>query len=176
MDYIAETLGKKSGETSEDTIRRYFVNDFFKNHIQTYQKKPIYWLLDSGKKNGFKALFYLHRYDKDLISRVRLDYIGKIQIIYENRLKEIENDLNSSLELSTYEVKQLEKEQNNLYEKLEEVKKYYVKLSTIGDKNIELDLDNGVTENYKLFNYVDPETNEESSILGEAKIIAPKKK
>ena len=118
----------------------------------------------------------MHRYDKDLISRVRLDYIGKIQTIYENRLKEIENDLNSVSNLSTYDVKQLEKEQNTLYEKLEEIKKYYVKLSTIGDKKIEIDLDNGVIENYKLFRYIDPETNEETNILGEDKIIVPKKK
>ena len=176
LDYIADTLGRKGNETSEQAIRRYFVNDFYKDHIQTYQKKPIYWLLDSGKKNGFKALIYMHRYDKDLISRVRLDYIGKIQTIYENRLKEIENDLNSVSNLSTYDVKQLEKEQNTLYEKLEEIKKYYVKLSTIGDKKIEIDLDNGVTENYKLFRYIDPETNEETNILGEDKIIVPKKK
>lgn len=176
LDYIADTLGRKGNESSEQTIRRYFVNDFYKDHIQTYQKKPIYWLLDSGKKNGFKALIYMHRYDKDLISRVRLDYIGKVQTIYENRLKEIENDLNGMTELSTYDVKQLEKEQTALYEKLEEVKKYYVKLSTIGDKKIEIDLDNGVTENYKLFRYTDPETNEETNILGEDKIIVPKKK
>lgn len=176
LDFIAETLGKKSSEKSEDTIRRYFVNDFYKDHIKMYQKKPIYWLFDSGKKNGFKCLIYMHRYGENLVAKMRLDYLYKIQKIYELRLNEINSDLNNISDLSVYDIKKLEKEQENLQAKLNEIKIYNDKLSTIGDKKIKIDLDDGVTENYKKFTYVDPITNKESSILGEEKNIIPKKK
>ena len=175
LDYIADTLGRKSNEDAEDTIRRYFVNDFYKDHIKIYQKKPIYWMFESGKKNGFKCLIYMHRYDENLVAKIRLDYLDKIQRIYEARLQEIKTDLEDS-NLSNYDVKKLEKEQESLQIKLEEIKKYNDKLSTIGNKKISIDLDDGVTENYKKFIYVDPITNKESSILAEEKIIIPKKK
>ena len=83
MDFIAETLGKKGTETSEETIRRYFVNDFFNDHVKMYQKRPIYWLFDSGKKNGFKALIYMHRYNENTVPKVRLDYLHRIQNTYD---------------------------------------------------------------------------------------------
>ena len=175
LDYIADTIGRKNNEDSEDTIRRYFVNDFYKDHIKIYQKKPIYWMFESGKKNGFKCLIYLHRYDENLVAKIRLDYLDKIQRIYEARLQEIKTDLEDS-NLSNYDVKKLEKEQESLQIKLEEIKKYNDKLSTIGNKKIKIDLDDGVTENYKKFLYVEPITNKESSILAEEKTIIPKKK
>lgn len=175
LDYIADTLGRKNNEDAEDTIRRYFVNDFYKDHIKIYQKKPIYWMFESGKKNGFKCLIYMHRYDENLVAKIRLDYLDKIQRIYEARLQEIKTDLEDS-NLSNYDAKKLEKEQESLQIKLEEIKKYNDKLSTIGNKKIKIDLDDGVTENYKKFLYVDPITNKESSILAEEKTIIPKKK
>ena len=89
LDFIAETLGKKGTETSEETIRRYFVNDFFNDHCKIYQKRPIYWLLDSGKKNGFKALIYMHRYNENLIPKARLDYLHRIQSTYEKLLSDV---------------------------------------------------------------------------------------
>lgn len=175
LDYIADTLGRKNNENAEVTIRRYFVNDFYKDHIKTYQKKPIYWLFESGKKNGFKCLIYMHRYDENLVAKIRLDYLYKIQRIYESRLQEIKIDLEDN-NLSNYNAKKLEKKQEILQIKLEEIKKYNDKLSTIGDKRITIDLDDGVTENYKKFTYIDPLTNEKSSILAEEKTIIPKKK
>lgn len=175
LDYIADTLGRKNNEKAEVTIRRYFVNDFYKEHIKTYQKKPIYWLFESGKKNGFKCLIYMHRYDENLVAKIRLDYLYKIQRIYESRLQEIKIDLEDS-NLSNYYAKKLEKEQEILQVKLEEIKKYNDKLSTIGDKRITIDLDDGVTENYKKFTYIDPLTKEKSSILAEENKIIPKKK
>src|SRR5574344_625386 len=79
IDFIAEVLGRKGTETSEDTIRRYFINDFYNDHLQLYQKRPIYWLVDSGKKNGFKSLIYMHRYDSQLMSKLRVNYLHKTQ-------------------------------------------------------------------------------------------------
>ena len=100
MDFIAETLGKKEIETSEETIRRYFVNDFFNDHVKMYQKRPIYWLLDSGKKNGFKALIYMHRYNENLIPKARLDYLHRVQTTYEKLLLDVNYKLTTDLSLS----------------------------------------------------------------------------
>ena len=91
LEFIAETLGKKNGENSEETIRRYFINDFYDDHVKMYQKRPIYWLFDSGKKNGFKCLIYMHRYNEGLVSKIRLDYLHRMQNTYEKELKETEN-------------------------------------------------------------------------------------
>ena len=78
LDFIAKALGNR-GNTSREVIRNYFLNDFYKDHLKIYQKRPIYWLFDSGKQNGFKALIYMHRYDQDTVGRVRTDYLHKIQ-------------------------------------------------------------------------------------------------
>ena len=75
IDYIASVLGKKGTETSTDTIRRYFINNFYEDHLKMYQKCPIYWMFDSGKKNGFKCLIYLHRYDEQIVSKIRTKYL-----------------------------------------------------------------------------------------------------
>ena len=99
LDFIAETLGKKGTETSEETIRRYFANDFFNDHCKIYQKRPIYWLLDSGKKNGFKALIYMHRYDESLIPRARINYLHRVQTTYENLLSDINYKLTTDLSM-----------------------------------------------------------------------------
>jgi len=83
LDYIAETLVKKGNETSRQTIRRYFLKDFYKDNLKTYQKRPIYWLFDSGKNDGFKVLIYMHRYDIGTVARVRTDYLHLLQRKYE---------------------------------------------------------------------------------------------
>jgi hypothetical protein len=80
LEFIADTLGKKNGETARETIRRYFLNDFFKDHVQTYKKRPIYWLFTSGKQKAFNCLIYMHRYDKTTLSRIRTDYLHPLQI------------------------------------------------------------------------------------------------
>ena len=176
LDYIADSLGRKNGESSEQTIRRYFLNDFYKDHIQIYKKKPIYWLFDSGKKNGFKALIYMHRYNENIVGKIRKDYLYKMQRIYETRLEEIKKILNNPEDSSTYELRKLEKEQHNLTDKLVEIKEYNEKLISIGDTKIKIDLDDGVSVNYSKFTYIDPITNKESNILANAKDIVPKKK
>lgn len=149
LDFIAETLGKKGTETSEDTIRRYFVNDFFNDHVKIYQKRPIYWLFDSGKKNGFKALIYMHRYNENLVPKIRLDYLHRMQITYEKLLSDINYKLKT--ELSMTDKKEAQKKQANLNAKLQEIKEYDEKIAHIANQRISIDLDDGVKVNYEKF-------------------------
>lgn len=152
MDYIAKVLGNKIGESSEDIIRRYFVNDFFNDHVKIYQKRPIYWLLDSGKKNGFKALIYMHRYNENLIPKARLDYLHKVQSVYEKRKLELENISNE--DLSLIEKKNIQKELVDLSAKLAEIKVFDEKISHIANQRINIDLDDGVKVNYEKFSEI----------------------
>lgn len=149
MDYIAETLGKKGTETSEETIRRYFVNDFFNDHVKIYQKRPIYWLLDSGKKNGFKALVYMHRYNENLIPKVRLDYLHRIQTTYEKLLSDVNYKLTTDLSMT--DKKEAKNRQADLNAKLNEIKEYDEKIAHIANQRISIDLDDGVKVNYEKF-------------------------
>lgn len=149
LDFIAETLGKKGTETSEDTIRRYFNNDFYSDHIKMYQKKPIYWLFDSGKKNGFKCLVYMHRYNEGLVPKVRLDYLHRIQTTYEKLLSDISYKLTT--ELSMNDKKDAQKKQLELSGKLQETIEYDEKIAHIANQKINIDLDDGVSINYEQF-------------------------
>lgn len=149
MDFIAETLGKKGTETSEDTIRRYFLNDFFNDHVKIYQKRPIYWLLDSGKKNGFKALIYMHRFNENLIPNVRLDYLHRVQTTYEKLLSDVNYKLTTDLSLS--DKKAAKNRQADLNAKLNEIKEYDEKIAHIANQRINIDLDDGVKVNYDKF-------------------------
>ena len=149
MDYIAETLGKKGTETSDETIRRYFINDFFNDHVKIYQKRPIYWLLDSGKKNGFKALIYMHRYNENLIPKVRLDYLHRIQTTYEKLLSDVNYKLTTDLSMA--EKKEAKSRQADLNAKLNEIKEYDEKIAHIANQRISIDLDDGVKINYEKF-------------------------
>lgn len=149
LDFIAETLGKKGTETSEETIRRYFVNDFFNDHCKIYQKRPIYWLLDSGKKNGFKALIYMHRYNENLIPKARLDYLHRVQTTYEKLLSDINYKLTT--DLSMVDKKETQKRQADLNAKLQEIKEYDEKIAHIANQRIRIDLDDGVKVNYEKF-------------------------
>lgn len=149
MDYIAETLGKKGTETSEETIRRYFVNDFFNDHVKMYQKRPIYWLLDSGKKNGFKALVYMHRYNENLIPKARLDYLHRVQTTYEKLLSDVNYRLTTDLSMT--DKKEAKNRQADLNAKLNEIKEYDEKIAHIANQRISIDLDDGVKVNYEKF-------------------------
>lgn len=149
LDFIAETLGKKGTETSEETIRRYFVNDFFNDHCKIYQKRPIYWLLDSGKKNGFKALIYMHRYNENLIPKARLDYLHRVQTTYEKLLSDVNYKLTT--DLSMVDKKDAQKRQADLNAKLQEIKEYDEKIAHIANQRISIDLDDGVKVNYEKF-------------------------
>lgn len=149
LDFIANTLGKKKGETAKETIRRYFLNDFFKDHVQTYKKKPIYWLFTSGKQKAFNCLIYMHRYDKTTLSRIRTDYLHEYQI----RLDAEKNDLLTVIEgnYSAKEISNAKKELKTLDKKIEELKEYDELLHHMADMQIELDLDDGVAVNYEKF-------------------------
>lgn len=149
MDFIAEALGKKGTETSEETIRRYFVNDFFNDHVKMYQKRPIYWLLDSGKKNGFKALVYMHRYNENLIPKVRLDYLHRVQTTYEKLLSDVNYKLTTDLSMT--DKKEAKNRQADLNDKLTEIKEYDEKIAHIANQRISIDLDDGVKVNYEKF-------------------------
>lgn len=150
MDYIAEILGKKGTESSEDTIRRYFVNDFYSDHIKTYQKKPIYWLFDSGKKNGFKCLIYLHRYNEQIVSKIRTKYLHNTLSVYQRTLEEINYKLNSD-ELSTTDKRDLQNKKVDLNNKITECNEYEEMVGNVSNKMIKLDLDDGVIVNYSKF-------------------------
>ncbi len=167
LDFIADTLGKKGTETSEDTIRRYFVNDFFNDHVKIYQKRPIYWLFDSGKKNGFKALIYMHRYNENLVPKIRLDYLHRMQATYEKMLDDIKYKLNT--ELSMTDKKEVQKRQANLNAKLQETKEYDEKIANVANQRIKIDLDDGVKANYEKFSIKNPKTDEVESILAKIK-------
>lgn len=149
LDFIAETLGKKKGETAKETIRRYFLNDFFKDHVQTYKKRPIYWLFTSGKQKAFNCLIYMHRYDKTTLSRIRTDYLHEYQI----RLDAEKKSLISIIEgdSTTKEISKAKKELKALDKNIEELKEYDELLHHMADMQIEIDLDDGVVVNYEKF-------------------------
>lgn len=149
LDFIADTLGKKGTETNEDTIRRYFLNNFFKDHVSMYKNKPIYWLFDSGKKNGFKALIYMHRYDEKLIPKIRLDYLLKMQTIYEKLLSDVNYKLTTELSLADKKIAQ--NKQIELNAKLQEIKEYDKEIAHIANQMISIDLDDGIVINYNKF-------------------------
>ena len=146
LDFIANALGNK-GNTSREIIRNYFLNDFIKDHIKTYQKRPIYWMFDSGKQNGFKALIYMHRYDENTIGRIRADYLFKMQRAYENELKRTQDTIDSST--NAREVAQAEKRKEKLTKQLKETRDYDQKIAHLALARISIDLDDGVKANYE---------------------------
>lgn len=149
LDYIAEVLGQKSNETSRQTIRRYFLKDFYKDHVKKYQKRPIYWLFDSGKKDGFKALIYMHRYDSFTVARVRTDYLHKLQKIYESEVDRLDILINS--ETSAREKASVKKKKDAIIKQIGECKTYDQIISHVANQKIEMDLDDGVKVNYAKF-------------------------
>ena len=146
LNFIAQALGKKSSESARECIRKYFVKDFMKDHVQRYKKRPIYWLMDSGKKDGFKALIYLHRYHPLTVGAVRTDYLLKYQEILEGKKVLVEKQLLE--EITPKEKKDLEKELKVLDEKLDEIRKYDALVKHYAEKRVGLDLDYGVKVNY----------------------------
>ena len=151
LDYIAKALGNK-GSTSREIIRNYFLNDFFKDHCQTYSvtgsgKRPIYWLFDSGKQNGFKALVYLHRYTPDTIGNLRIDYLHKMQRVYESEINRMQDMMDHSG--NAREVAAASKRKDKLAKQLKECREYDEKVSHLALSRIELDLDDGVKVNYR---------------------------
>jgi len=146
LDFIAKALGNK-GNTSREIIRNYFIKDFYKDHVKTYQKRPIYWLYDSGKQDGFKALIYMHRYNADTTGIVRVDYLHKMQKIYLNEIDRMQDLVDNSN--NTREVVQAEKRKEKLIKQLKETKEYDEKIAHLALSRIEIDLDDGVKVNYE---------------------------
>ena len=151
LDYIAQSLGTK-GNTSREMIRNYFVSLFFKDHCNACSitgsgKRPIYWLFDSGKQNGFKALIYLHRYNADTIGNLRIDYLHRMQRVYESEIGRMQDMIDHST--NAREVAQSTKRREKLQKQLKECREYDEKLAHLALSRIELDLDDGVKVNYR---------------------------
>ncbi|KJS02125.1 MAG: hypothetical protein VR68_03635 [Peptococcaceae bacterium BRH_c4a] len=153
LNFIADALYPNGGRSSKEKIRRYFLNDFYKDHVKTYQKRPIYWLFDSGKKDGFKALIYLHRYDKFTVARVRTDYLHPLQRKYESEIGRLE--MLSGITENAREKAAYRKEIETLQKRIEECRIYDQVVAHIAHQAIELDLDDGVTVNYAKFQGVE---------------------
>ena len=146
LKFIADALGGKG--TPREVIRNYFLNGFYADHCKIYQKRPIYWLFDSGKKNGFKALTYMHRYSRDLLAKLRTDYVHEQQERYRTQLSHIASALNTA---TGAERARLLKQQDKLSEQAREIGAFEEKVHHLADQNISIDLDDGVKKNYENF-------------------------
>lgn len=157
LDFIAKALGNK-GNTSREVIRNYFLNDFFKDHCNTYSvtgsgKRPIYWLFDSGKQNGFKALIYMHRYDADTVGRVRTDYLHKAQKYVETAMQSAQYTIDNATSAS--EKSKATRAVTKYTKQLAEMKIYDEAIAHVANQRIEIDLDDGVKVNYAKFQGVE---------------------
>ena len=146
LKFIADALGGKGHP--KDVIRNYFLNDFYADHCKIYQKRPIYWLFDSGKKNGFKALIYMHRYQLDTIARIRTDYVHEQQARYRTAIADLEQRIANA---STGERVKLNKKLTALQAQDTEIRTYEEKIHHLADQMISIDLDDGVKKNYAIF-------------------------
>lgn len=146
LDFIANALGNK-GNSSREVIRNYFLKDFFKDHCKIYQKRPIYWLFDSGKQNGFKALIYMHRYDENTVGNLRVDYLHRMQHVYEKEIDRMQDTINNSSD--GREKADATKRKEKLLKQLKECKEYDEKIAHVALARIPIDLDDGVKVNYE---------------------------
>lgn len=146
LDFIANALGNK-GKTSREVIRNYFLTDFIKDHIKIYQKRPIYWLFDSGKQNGFKALVYMHRWNADTIGSVRVEYLHRIQRVYEKEITRMQEIIDNSHD--NKEISNATKRKEKLQKQIKETKDYDAKIAHLALSRIDIDLDDGVKVNYE---------------------------
>ena len=145
LKFVADALGGKG--TPREVIRSYFLNDFYADHLKTYQKRPIYWLFDSGKQNGFKALIYLHRYTPDTIGNLRVDYLHKMQRVYESEINRMQDMIDNST--NAREIAASTKRKEKLQKQLKECRNYDEMIAHLALSRIELDLDDGVKVNYE---------------------------
>ena len=146
LKFIADALGGK-GQPKE-VIRNYFINGFYADHCKVYQKRPIYWMFDSGKKNGFKCLIYMHRYQPDTIARIRTDYVHEQQARYRTAIADLETRIANA---STSERVKLNKQLKTLNDQATEIHTYEEKIHHLADQMISIDLDDGVKKNYEIF-------------------------
>lgn len=152
LDFIAKALGNKE-DTSREVIRNYFLKDFYADHLKVYQKRPIYWLFDSGKQNGFKALIYMHRYDADTVGRVRTDYLHRAQKYVETAMQSAKYTIDNASSAS--EKSKATKAVTKCTKQLAEMRIYDEAIAHIANKRIEIDLDDGVKVNYAKFQGVE---------------------
>lgn len=145
LTFIADALGTR-GNTSRERIRNYFLNDFIKDHIKMYQKRPIYWMFDSGKQNGFRALVYMHRWNADTTGNVRVEYLHKLQRIYENEIRQSQDVAETG---SGREVSAAQKRIEKLTKQLKETHDFDEKIAHLALSRIDIDLDDGVKVNYE---------------------------
>lgn len=146
FDFIAQALGNK-GDSSRAVIRNYFLKDFYTDHLKVYQKRPIYWLFDSGKQNGFKALIYMHRYNADTIGNLRVDYLHRMERIYESEINRMQDTIDNSS--NAREITAASKRKEKLQKQLKECQEYDEKIGHLALSRIEIDLDDGVKVNYE---------------------------
>lgn len=147
LRFIADALGGE-GKPARDVIRQYFLKDFYPDHLQVYKKRPIYWMFDSGKKNGFKAITYMHRYTPDLLAKVRTDYVHETQERYRAQIDNVESELQKAEKSRRVA---LQKQLKKLQEQLKEASAYEEVIHHLADQMIEIDLDDGVKVNYAKF-------------------------
>lgn len=163
LSFLAANLSPKKNESSRDTIRRYLCDGFFKEHLQTYKKRPIYWLFSSGKQKAFQCLVYLHRYNEGTLARMRTEYVVPLQGRMASRVDQLEGDISAAS--STSHRRKLEKERERLVKQQAELREFDEKLRHYADQRIALDLDDGVKVNYGKF----------GDLLAEVKAVTGKK-
>lgn len=146
LKFIADALGGNG--QPKDVIRSYFINGFYTDHCKMYQKRPIYWMFDSGKKNGFKCLIYMHRYQPDTIARIRTDYVHEQQARYRTAIADLETRIANA---STSERVKLNKQLKKLNDQATEIHDYEEKIHHLADQMISINLDDGVKKNYEIF-------------------------
>ena len=163
LAFLADNLSPRNNESSRETLRRYLCDSFFKDHLQTYKKRPIYWLFSSGKQKAFQCLVYLHRYNEGTLARMRTEYVIPLQGMMASRVRRLEDDIDAAV--STAHRKRLEKEQATLVKQQSELREFDEKLRHYADQRISLDLDDGVKVNYGKF----------GDLLAEVKTVTGKK-
>ena len=163
LRFLADNLSPKQGESSRDTIHRYLCTSFFKDHLKTYKKRPIYWLFSSGKQRAFQCLVYLHRYNEGTLARMRTEYVIPLTSKLASYVEKLEKDKDAAG--STAEIKRLEKLIDRLHKQQAELSKFDEKLRHYADQRISLDLDDGVKANYGAF----------GDLLSDVKAITGKK-
>lgn len=150
LDFIADSIGRKASETSRQAIRRYFLKDFYKDHLKVYQKRPIYWMFESGKNNGFKALIYMHRYNDQTVAKVRTEYLHILQRKYEAEIERLKLIVDSE-EYTAKDRTSAKKKIDKITKQIEECKEYDEVVAYLANEKINIDLDDGVKVNYGKF-------------------------
>ena len=150
LDFSADSIGRKPSETARQAIRRYFIKDFYKDHLKVYQKRPIYWMFESGKNDGFKALVYMHRYNEQTVAKVRTDYLHTLQRKYETEIQRQQLIVDSQ-EYTPKDRTAAKKKIDRIAKQIEECREYDQVVAHLANEKISIDLDDGVKVNYEKF-------------------------